>query len=152
MIYPCSCVALLLFCFNVFGFHVSFGMRASLVRFGRLCSSLPLCSSAALLLLFLCSCFCSLSALWADPTAVFFKSSSTALRPDRRPDRSALQKLFDSSPTRPPTRPKCFSIQVSFLFFLCSLVSLLLLFFCSFAALFRLSCLLLHWSSTALQM
>ena len=97
-------------------FSVHFRVRASLVWLGRLCSSLSVffCCSCAALSLFL---------------LLFF------VCPVSRPDRSILQKLFNSSPirppTRPPTRPRCSSNRVVF----CSCSAFLLLFCCSFAAL-----------------
>ena len=97
-------------------FLLLFRMRASLVWLGRICSSRSV---------FFC-CYCAALSLFLF---LFF------VCPVGRPDRSILQKLFNSSPirppTRPPTRPRCSSNRVLF----CSCSAFLLLFCCSFAAL-----------------
>ena len=78
------------------------------------------CSFSALFSALLLLLFCSLVRPDRSALPKLFKSSPT--RPDRRPDRSALQKLFDSSPTQPPTQCCCFSS--AFLLFLCCLAAL----------------------------
>ena len=141
-----SCLSAV-FCFLLFLWSVCSCSAHSLRIFCSLSVLLLLCS--ALSLFFFCSFSCEgvFGSVWASlliSPSLFFCCSSAALSlflflffvcSVGRPDRSILQKLFNSSPTRPPTRlptrPKCSSNRVLF----CSCSALLLLFCCSFAAL-----------------